>query len=164
MHLDFMFMGDEGDDRTLAVLVVKKRSRGVVMWTVAPRKSRRQWLGRFVMAFMREAGCEVEAVVRKSDNEPALTKVVEEIGRLRAAIEGQGMVVENSPVHSSKSNGLIERTIQSVQGLVRTWRSSLEAKWCVKLDVEHRIWPWLVEMVDHSENCHACGRMGSSWV
>ena len=147
VHLDFMFMGDEGDDRTLAVLVVKERSRGMVMSTVAPRKSSGQWLGRRVMAFMREAGCEVEAVVIKSDNEPALTKVVEEIGRLRAAIGGQGMVVENSPVHSSKSNGFIERTIQSVQGLVRTWRSSLEAKWGVKLDVEHRIWPWLVEMV-----------------
>ena len=147
VHLDLMFMGDEGDDRTLAVLVVKERSRGMVMLTVAPRKSSGQWLGRRVMAFMREAGCEVEAVVIKSDNEPALTKVVEEIGRLRAAIGGQGMVVENSPVHSSKSNGFIERTIQSVQGLVRTWRSSLEAKWGLKLDVEHRIWPWLVEMV-----------------
>ena len=50
-------------------------------------------------------------------------------------------------MHSSKSNGFIERTIQSVQGLVRTWRSSLEAKWGLKQDVEHRIWPWLVEMV-----------------
>ena len=57
------------------------------------------------------------------------------------------MVVENSPVRSSKSNGFIERTIQSVQGLVRTWRSSLEEKWGVKIDVEHRIWPWVVEMV-----------------
>ena len=100
------------------------------------------------MAFNREAGCEVEAVVMKSDHEPALMKVVEEIGKLMAAIEGQGMVVENSPVYSSKSNGVIERTIQRVQGLVRTWRSSLEAKWggSVKLDVEHRIWLWLVEM------------------
>ena len=53
----------------------------------------------------------------------------------------------NSPVYSSKSDGLIERTIQSVQGLVKTWRSSREAKWGVKLDLEHRIWPWLVEMV-----------------
>ena len=92
------------------------------MWTVGPRKCSGQWLGRRVMAFMREAGCEVEAVVMKSDSEPALTKVVEEIGRLRAGIGGQGMVVENSPVHSSKSNEFIERTIQSVQGLVRTWR------------------------------------------
>ena len=57
------------------------------------------------------------------------------------------MVVENSPVYSSKSNGFIERTVQSVQGLVRTWRSSLEAKSGATLDVEHRIRPWLVEMV-----------------
>ena len=147
VHLDFMFMGDEGEDRTLAVLVAKERSRGMVMSTVAPRKSSGQWLAKRVMAFMKEAGCEVEAVVMKSDNEPALTKVVEEIGRLRAAIGGQGMVVENSPVYSSKSNGFIERTVQSVQGLFRTWRSSLEDKWGVKLDVEHRIWPWFVEYV-----------------
>ena len=145
MHLDFMFMGDEGEDRTLAV--AKERRRGMVMSTVAPRKSRGQWLGRRVMAFMREAGCEVEAVVMKSDKEPALTKVVGEIGRLRAAIVGQGMVVENVFVYSSKSNGFIERTIKSVQALVRMWRSSTEAEWGVKLDVEHRIWPWLVEMV-----------------
>ena len=54
VHLEFMFMRDEGDDRTLAVL----------------RKSTGQWLGRRVMAFMRESGCEVEAVVLRSDNEP----------------------------------------------------------------------------------------------
>ena len=119
----------------------------MVMSMVALRRSRGQWLGRRVIAFMREAGYEVEALVMKSDNEPALTKVVEEIGRLRAAIGGQGMVVENSPVYSSKSNGFIERTIQSVQALVRTWRSSLEAKLGVKLDVEHKEWPWLVETV-----------------
>ena len=146
VHLDFMFVGDEGDDRMLAVLVVKERSRGMVMSTVAPRKSSGQWLGRRVMAFIREAGCEVEAVVILSDNELALTKVVDEIGRLRAAIGGHGMVVENS-VHSRKSKVFIERTIQSVEGPVRTWRSSLEAKWGVKLDVEHKIWSWLVVIV-----------------
>ena len=60
--------------------------------------------------------------------EPVLTQVLEEVGRLRAAIGGQGMVPENSLVYWSKSNGLIETTIQSVQGLVRTRRSSLEAR------------------------------------
>ena len=38
-------------------------------------------------------------------------------------------------VHWSKSNGFIERTIQSVQGLVRTLRSSLEAKCSANTDV-----------------------------
>ena len=83
----------------------------------------------------------------KTDNEPALVKVVEEVGRLRAAKGGRGLVVENSPVHSSKSNGYIERSVQGVQGMIRTWRSNLEEKWGVKLDAEHRIWPWLVKWI-----------------
>ena len=37
--MDFMFMGDEGSDRTLAMLVVRERSNGMTMATVAPRKS-----------------------------------------------------------------------------------------------------------------------------
>ena len=147
VHMDFMFMGDEGSEKTLAMLVVKERSRGMVMATVAPRKSSGEWLGKRVMAFMREAGCEVEPVTMKSDNEPALLKVVEEVGRLRAAKGGRGMVVESSPVHSSKSNGYIERTVQGVQGMIRTWRSTLEEKWGVRLGAEHVVWPWLVEMV-----------------
>ena len=78
------------------------------------------------MALMRETGCEVEAMVMQSDSEPVLTQVVEEVGRLRAAIRSQGMMVENSLVFWSKSNGFIEKTIQSVHGLVTIWRSSQE--------------------------------------
>ena len=104
--------GGRRKEKTLAMLVARERSGGMTMATVAPRKSSGEWLGKRVMAFMREAGCEVEAVVIKTDNEPALVKVVEEIGRLRAAKGGRGMVVENSPVHSSKSNGYIERSVQ----------------------------------------------------
>ena len=38
-------MGNEGEDRTLAVLVVKERSRGMVMSTVAPREEQRALAG-----------------------------------------------------------------------------------------------------------------------
>ena len=126
VHMDFMFMGEEEGEKTLAMLVTRERSSGMTMSTVAPRKSSGEWLAKRVMAFMREAGCEVEAVVMKTDNEPALVKVVEEIGRLRAARGGRGMVVEHSPIYSSKSNGYVERSVQMVQGYIRTWRSSLE--------------------------------------
>ena len=79
VHMDFMFMGDEGSEKTLAMLVARERSRGMTLSTVAPRKSSGEWLAKRVMAFMREAGCEVEAVVMKTDNEPALVKVVEDM-------------------------------------------------------------------------------------
>ena len=87
VHLDFMFMGDEGDDRTLAVLLVKERSRGMVMSTVAPRWSIGQWLGRRVMAFMREAGCEVEVVISFL------------FSYLLAALHQLLDVVDNKPAH-----------------------------------------------------------------
>ena len=41
------------------------------------------------MAFMREFGCELEAVTMKTDNEPALVVVADQVGRLRAAKRGQ---------------------------------------------------------------------------
>jgi hypothetical protein len=145
VHLDFMFMGDEKSEKTLAMLVAKERTTKAVMGCVAPRKSSGEWLAKRVMAFMREFGCELEKMTMKTDNEPALVAVVDQVGRLRAAKGGKGMAVEHSPVHSSKSNGIIERAVQSVQGVIRTMRSALEEKWGVKLDAEHMVWPWLVE-------------------
>ena len=121
VHMDFMFIGDEGSDKTLAMLMARY---GMTLSTVAPRKSSGEWLEKRVMAFMWEAGCEVEAVVMKTDDEPALVKVLEEIGRLRAAKGGRGLVVENSPVYSSKSNGYIERSVQGVQGTRRGRRDT----------------------------------------
>ena len=127
--MDFMFMGNEGGARTLAMLVVKERSAKAVMACVTPAKSSGEFLGKRVLAFMREWVCELEAVTVKTDHEPSLLQVVEMVARLRAAKGRIKMVVESSPVHSSKSNGLIERAVQTVQGMVRTMRSALEEKW-----------------------------------
>ena len=54
IHMDFMFMGEEKGDRTLAMLVVRERVTKAVMGCVAPRKSSGEWLGKRVLAFMRE--------------------------------------------------------------------------------------------------------------
>ena len=39
------------------------------------------------------------------------------------------MSVVNSPVGSSKSDGIDERAIQSAQGMIRTIRSDIEGLW-----------------------------------
>ena len=54
VYMDFIFMGDEESEKTLAMLVVRERSGGMTLSTVAPRKSSGEWLGKRVMAFMRE--------------------------------------------------------------------------------------------------------------
>ena len=42
------------------------------------------------------------------------------------------MIRENSPVGSSKSNDLVERSVRDVQGMIRTIRSALEHRWGLK--------------------------------
>ena len=108
IHMDFMFMGNEGGARTLAMLVVKERSTKAVMACVTPAKSSGEFLGKRVLAFMREWGCELEAVTVKTDNEPSLLQVVETVARLRAAKGGIKMAARateslNAPCKQSKA-------------------------------------------------------------
>ncbi len=107
------------------MLVARERTTKAVMFCVAPRKSSGEWLSKRVMAFIKEFGCELEAVTMKTDNEPALVAVADQVGRLRAAKCGKGVVVEHSPVHSSKSNWIIERSVQGGQGMIRNMWSAL---------------------------------------
>ena len=69
-------------------------------------------------------------IVVKSDNEAALTSLIETRSMMEAMRGGLRIIVENSPVGiaSSKSNGIIERAIQSVQRMIRTIRNDIEEK------------------------------------
>lgn len=145
MHVDFMFMGEEKEGETLAMLVGRERKTRATVATVVPRKSTGEWVSRRLMAWLRELGVEFNDIIVKSDNEPALVSMVEAWGRLRAVKGGGKMVVEHSPVRSSQSNGVVERGIQAVQGMIRTMRSALEEKWGVKLEVVRPVWSWMAE-------------------
>ena len=52
---------------------------------------------------------------------------------------------ENSPTGDSKSDGVVERAIQSVEGMVRVLKLALEMRLQVKMPTKHPIIPWLVE-------------------
>ena len=51
------------------------------------------------------------------------------------------MIVENDPVRSLKSDGVDERAIQSVQGVIWTIHRDINVKWRVKVDATHSVWP-----------------------
>jgi len=127
------------------MLAAKERLSKAVMCSVVPSKSTGEFIAKRVVAFMREFGCEMNVITIKSDNEPALVALVDEVVRVRAARGACKTNVEHSPVKSSKSNGVIERGVQTVQGMMRTMRSALEDRWQTKLEVEHAIWCWLAE-------------------
>ena len=55
------------------------------------------------MAWLREIGLESVDIIVKSDKEPALTSLIASWSTMRAMTCGSRMIVENSPVGSSKS-------------------------------------------------------------
>ena len=113
----------EGKEEDIGVLpIVASFERGV-MWmsaNVAPAKGVN---GYAVQAAGREidlAG--LRRVVIKSDQEPALKDLLRVVKTERA--EDIELQPEESPVGESKSNGEIERAIQTMQGQVRALKLS----------------------------------------
>ena len=51
-----------------------------------PSKTTGAYIAKRVMAFLTEIGCAFGDLVVKSDQEPAIISIVEEVGRLRAAM------------------------------------------------------------------------------
>ena len=123
----------------------------MTMSTVVPSKSSGKFVIERVWAFMKELGIEGGDVIVKTDQEPAIKYLVEEIARRKAEVGGR-WIRENSPVESHASNGVVERGIQSVEGQVRVMKGALEEKWGVKIGSKHAVIPWIVEYATHLLN------------
>ena len=106
LHVDFMQMGKENQPRqTLTILVVKERRTKMLMATVVPSKSTGRFVAERVNAFIKELGIEHVDVVAKSDQEPAIKKVVEAVDRHRG--DAGRLITEFSPVGKSAPNGVV---------------------------------------------------------
>jgi len=162
LHFDYAFMGGQGDPGgTVPMLVVRSRRDHMTMATAVPRKSTGEFVTNRVIAFMKEIGLEAADVVVKSDQEPAVTSLIDEVGRKRAPLGGR-WVVESSPVGSHASNGVVERAIQSVEGQVRVLKDALEARWKVKIKAADAVIPWLMEWSAYLLNRFEVGHDGKT--
>ena len=80
-----------------------------------------------------------EDVILKCDQEAALMDLVNEMARRRPRT-----IVENSKVKSSQSNGVAERAVQSIEGMVRTFKFALEKRIGQTVPSGHPVMMWLV--------------------
>ena len=115
VHLDFMFLGpkDSSGD-TVPCLVMREVVSNMVMAAVVLRKTTGLFAAKRALAFLSDVGCLHGDLIVRSEQEPAITSLVNEVGRLRGAAGGGRFIVEASPVGSSGSKGRMERAIQSV--------------------------------------------------
>ena len=144
VHLDYCFMGSaESDGKALTILVARERDTRMTCATVVPKKGANDgFVAERVRAFVKELGYEFATIILKSDQEPAIVSLIEDIRRGRGEVR---TMVEHSPVGESASNGVVERGIQSVQGVIRTFKSALEERWRTSVPDDHPALPWMVE-------------------
>jgi len=122
---DYGFPGDEFGFK-LTVLGGKERRTGMRFATAVPTKGAS---GRFssdkALQFMEEIGDKTSKVIVKTDQEPSIKYLINDIVEGRP--QGQTLV-ELSPVKSSGSNGIVEKSIQEIEGQLRATLLALEAR------------------------------------
>ena len=133
---DYCFPGDKLGYKW-TVLVGKERDGKAFMAETVPHKG---GVGRFAadkcVQFMEECGDKEYVVIVKTDQETAIQVFVSDIVDNRT--EGR-TIQEQSPVGSSGSNGMAERAVQEMEGLIRAILLSLEERLGMKLDARERI-------------------------
>jgi hypothetical protein len=158
IHLDYCFLGGAEDDKTNTVLIAKDRDSKMVMASVVPVKgSSHQFPARRVRAFLNELGYEGVDVTIKTDQEPAIKDLVNEVVKLRSTAR---TMKEESPFGSSASNGVIERGVQTVEGQIRVIKNALEERLNIKIPGTHNILSWMVEFAGVLVNRYEVGKDG----
>ena len=141
---DEVTVGDDGP-RGDAVKILVGRDRRSRVYNVVPVPQKgdgeNEYATRRVLRFLEFLG--YEKVVIKSDQEVALGKVLRNAKTHRG--EHTQTMLEQSPVADSRSNGFIERAIQTVEGQIRTMKCALDRRLGVKVPSDWCVIPWLAE-------------------
>ena len=138
VHFDVGCLGKEEEaNQTIPVLVAKERTTKMMMAAAVPSKMSGSYIQKRVIGFLKEVGCLHGDLVVKSDQEPAIKAVIEDVGRAKAADGSGRYIVEHSPVGASQSNGMVERGIQSVAAQARVLLSVVQERWGLGIPMEH---------------------------
>ena len=156
---DYCFPGDEKGFR-LTVLVGKERVTGMAMASVVPTKGTSgQFAVMKILEFVKECGGAEAEIVLKTDQEPAIEALMEDVIKTRGK---EITLLERSPVGSSGSNGLVERGVQSVEGVIRTLKSALEERIGARIRAEEKIVIFIAEYAAYLINRREVGKDGKT--
>ena len=84
-------------------------------------------------------GC--DRATLKSDGEPAIVALQEAVKNSRQS----DTILENSPKVDSESNGAADNAVREAEGMIRTWKMSVEEKLKAVFANKHVLLPWLVK-------------------
>ena len=143
LHADYAFMGgeyneqEEGMQASLIMYDDEKDS----FWAVGvDRKGASDAMVKFSVGVIDQSGYVGEKIVFKSDQEPSIIALKQATAATRV---GQTVPIE-SPVRSSKSNGMMENAVTIWQGQLRTIKHYVESRLGTRIAPGGAICSWLI--------------------
>ena len=140
--------GDEGwdDPSALKLLIVKDSKSGSVFAHAVVQKGIDDKRFAVDMVVRDVLWLGYPQVVLKSDNEPAVVKVLQEaLGALK--VTGVQAGEEHSPPYDPQANGAVESAVKQVKGRLRTMKLCLERRIRKRIPPRHPIIAWMVTHV-----------------
>ena len=109
--------------------------------------------------YMEEIGDQAGKIIVKADQGPSIQYFVKDLIDSRPA--GQ-TVVEESPVKSSGSNGVVERSVQGVEGQLRVILLAFERRIGHKVDAKEAVVTFMPEYAAYLMNRREVGKDGKT--
>ena len=159
--IDYMRMGSHAGDTATSTMVMVNHEDGGIYAYATPGtgiQGDRYWLPNRMAKDIDNSGSKEVQVPIKSDQEPAVVTVQEEIRELR---RGRTICV-NSPVGESECNGRAENAIRRVEVKVRTLRSFIEDRTKSKIDMATPFATWLIRWAGEILTKYTRGKDGKT--
>ena len=146
---DYCFPGDEMGYKWVVLVGRERGSKGWMATTVPMKGGTGMFAIDKCMEFVEELGDKEGTIIIKTDQENSIEYMVK--GIVEARGEGK-TIVEESPVNSHESNGVVERAVQEIEGGIRAVYLGLEERLGIKVDARERIVAFLPEYVTYLMN------------
>ena len=154
--VDYFFMGHKGTAVCMPCIAVKDYDSKAVYSHVVVKKGAHKTMVKRVVNDLYNMGH--KRLVLKSDQEPS----IKDLAKAVKQDFGGDIILEDSPVGESQSNGSIEAGIKSIEGMIRTIKSFTEEHYNKKIYKEHTIMPWIVEHAGYLLTYYGIGRDGKT--
>lgn len=140
---DYCFLRNATGSTSATTLVSRDRDTGLLAAHVVPCKgSDAEWVVKQAIRDLERMGIRGK-VVLKSDQEPAIVEMLNDVARRR---DGAQTILEHAPRGDSQANGRAERAVRTTEEFVRVFKFELEQRLDGKeIDVQSAVFEWLVE-------------------
>ena len=140
LSIDFAFMGagqEEEQGGHNPIIVLEDDTSKVITAHIVPKEGVDEHTVARIAQDIKNLG--YKKIILKSDQEPAILALKEEIRRTLDI----DVIMEESPVGESQSNGRVERAVRTVKGQIRTLKESLDSRFQERIPSHHPVLAWM---------------------